>query len=56
MRSIELLKDTRIFFLTGNTKQKTAQELMDLGADGVLMKPFVPERLINQIREKYYSI
>lgn len=53
LKLLTQLKDTRFFFLTGRTRPEELTELQSLGAHGVLVKPFLPERLLHLLQEKY---
>lgn len=53
MKLLTHLKQTRFFFLTGKTRPEELAELQSLGSDGVIVKPFMPDRLIPTLKEKY---
>lgn len=53
MKLLTQLKDTRFFFLTGRTRPEELAELHSLGTDGIIVKPFIPNRLVHTIKEKY---
>ncbi len=53
LKLLKQLKDTRFFFLTGKTRPEEIIELQSLGADGIIVKPFIPDRLVHTLKEKY---
>lgn len=42
-----------LVFLTGKVQQQTRDELLGMGADAVLRKPFTPLTFVEQLRELY---
>jgi DNA-binding response OmpR family regulator len=48
IRSENEIKDTRIIISSGSNRK---QESLDAGADSFLMKPFMPDELINLVKE-----
>jgi DNA-binding response OmpR family regulator len=47
IRTEEDIKETRVIISSGSDKK---QESMDAGADSFLMKPFMPDELINLVK------
>ena len=50
MRETEGLRDMPVVFLTAKASQRELDELRDMGAAGVLSKPFSPKDLPEQLR------
>lgn len=53
LKLLTQLKETRFFFLTGKTRPEELAELRSLGADGIIIKPFMPDRLLFTLKEQY---
>ncbi|WP_409478680.1 response regulator [Pseudobdellovibrio sp. HCB154] len=53
LKLLTQLKETRFFFLTGKTRPAELAELQSLGVDGIIVKPFMPDRLVHTLKEKY---
>lgn len=51
LREISALNDTPIVFMTARVSAADFEKLKDLGADDVLVKPFDPMALPEQVRE-----
>jgi DNA-binding response OmpR family regulator len=50
MRETSALKDMPVVFITAKASQRELDELRDMGASGVLSKPFSPKDLPEQLR------
>ena len=51
---IEMLKiknDAKIFMITSNADSATAEEALEKGAAGIIIKPFTSEQIIEKINE-----
>jgi DNA-binding response OmpR family regulator len=53
LRELKELDNTPVFFVTGKNSEDEKKELLILGADDVISKPFDPMKLASLIKEKY---
>ena len=51
IRALDSMKDVPIAFLTAKTNPDEIQELKNLGAIGVIAKPFDPMKLAQQVKD-----
>ncbi len=56
LKKLPEIASTPIFFLTAKTEDDEVAELLALGAEGVLAKPFDPMTLAETVREKWSQI
>ncbi len=56
LKKLPEIASTPIFFLTAKTEDNEVAELLALGAEGVLAKPFDPMTLAETVREKWSQI
>lgn len=56
IKSHYLLTKTPVFFLTGKNSESEIQNLLKLGACEVISKPFDPQLLSEEIRNKFNKI
>lgn len=56
LRKMNELEDTPIFFVTGKNNEEEKNELLSLGANDVIAKPFDPMKLGKVIKEKYDEV
>ncbi len=50
IRSLELNKNTEIFFLSKNSDVETKKTAKENGVSGWIVKPFIPEKLVKTIK------
>lgn len=53
LKEIDGVKDIPLFFMTGKSLDSEKDELMNLGADGIVPKPFDPMNLSKTIEAMY---
>lgn len=51
IKSNENLKDIPVMFLTGSTDSETVVTAKSLGAVGYIVKPFIPQELVEKIKQ-----
>jgi two-component system response regulator MtrA len=52
LESIRQDSDVPVVIITGKDSQESLQQVMALGADGLVQKPFPPLEIVGQVQEK----